>query len=164
MKRTIISAFLFVFAFSVFGQDQQTQVVDAIIAEANENSQLERLAHELLDVIGPRLVGTPEMKQAHDWAVETYASWGIEAENEQWGVWRGWQRGITHIDLVSPRIKTLEGMMLAWSPSAPKKGITAEVIILPDVPDSAAFANWLPNAKDKIVMISMNQPYGPSRL
>ena len=34
--------------------------------------QLEPLAHELLDVIGPRLVGTPQMKQAHDWAVAKY--------------------------------------------------------------------------------------------
>lgn len=147
-------------SFTIYGQDQQAQIVDAIVAEANDNSQLERLAHELLDVIGPRLVGTPEMKQAHDWAVETYASWDIQAENQQWGVWRGWQRGITHIDLVSPRVKSLEGMMLAWSPSAPKKGVTGEVIILPDVPDSTAFANWLPNVKDKIVMISMNQPTG----
>ena len=36
-------------------------VVDAIVKEANENSQLEKLGHELLDVIGPRLVGSPQM-------------------------------------------------------------------------------------------------------
>ena len=43
--------------------------IENIIKEANENSELELLAHELLDVIGPRLVGTPQMKQANDWAV-----------------------------------------------------------------------------------------------
>ena len=67
-------------------QAQETdQVIENIIKEANENSQLENLGHQLMDVIGPRLVGTPEMKQAHDWAVNTYEGWGISAKNEQWG-------------------------------------------------------------------------------
>jgi hypothetical protein len=143
----------------LLAQETQT-IVNAIVKEANENSQLEKLGHELLDVIGPRLVGTPEMKQAHDWAVVKYSGWGINAENQQWGEWRGWQRGITHIDLVSPRIKSLEGMQLAWSPTTSAKGITAELIIIPDLEDSIAFANWLPNVKGKFVMISMQQPTG----
>ena len=135
-------------------------IVEAIVMEANENSQLEKLAYELLDVIGPRLVGTPEMKQANDWAVEKYGSWGISARNEEWGAWRGWQRGITHIDMVHPRIKTLEGTQLAWSPSTSNKGVTAEVITLPDVEDSISFQKWLPNVKGKFVMISQYQSTG----
>ena len=159
MKKLITSLALFILIFPAWSQTRD-EIVAAITKEANENSQLEILAHELLDVNGPRLVGTPEMKSAHDWAVAKYATWGISAENQQWGEWRGWQRGITHIDLISPRVRTLNGMMLAWSPGTPKKGITAEAIILPDVPDSAAFAAWLPNVKGKFVMISMPQPTG----
>lgn len=93
------------------------QVINNIIKEASENSQLKQLAHELTDGIGPRLVGTPQMRQAHDWAVEKYQGWGIQARNEKWGEWRGWERGISHIDMVYPRVKSLEGMQLAWSPS-----------------------------------------------
>ncbi|TFG75686.1 MAG: peptidase M28, partial [Flavobacteriales bacterium] len=104
-----------------FGQGQE-QVIAAIQKEANDNSQLEQLAHELMDVIGPRLVGTPQMKAANDWAVATYAKWGIEAKNEAWGQWKGWKRGITHIDMLSPRLVSLKGMQLAWSPSTSKKG------------------------------------------
>ena len=44
-------------------------VVAAIVREETDNSQLQKLAHELFDVIGPRLVGTPQMEQAHDWAI-----------------------------------------------------------------------------------------------
>jgi hypothetical protein len=55
-------------------------VVDAIVKEGNDNSQLEKLATELMDGIGPRLVGTPEMKQAGDWAIATYNKWGISAK------------------------------------------------------------------------------------
>ena len=68
-------------------------IVDSMVAEAFKRSQLEPLAKELLDGIGPRLVGSPGMQQANDWAVEKYKSWGINARNEQWGEWRGWERG-----------------------------------------------------------------------
>lgn len=139
---------------------QEDAVIDNIIKEAEENSQLEELAHELLDGIGPRLVGTPQMLNAHNWAVEKFGSWGIPAENQQWGEWRGWERGITHIDMVSPRVQSLVGRQLAWSPSTKKNGVTAEVVILPEVSDSLAFQKWLPSVKGKIVMISMQEPTG----
>ncbi|QNJ96984.1 M20/M25/M40 family metallo-hydrolase [Constantimarinum furrinae] len=135
-------------------------VVENIIKEANENSQLERLAHELMDVIGPRLVGTPQMKKAHDWAVTTYGKWGVDARNEAWGEWRGWERGITHIDMIYPRVQTLKGTQLAWNPGTPKGGVAAELIVLPQVKDSMDFQKWLPNVKGKLVMISMNQMTG----
>ena len=138
----------------------QDPVIEAIIKEANDNSQLEHLAHELLDGIGPRLVGTPQMQQAHDWAVKQYGTWGIEAHNEKWGEWRGWDRGTTHIDMVAPWVRTLAGTQLSWSPASPKGGLTAEVIVLPDLADSVAFQKWLPAVKGKYVMISAPQLTG----
>ncbi|HEX2630263.1 MAG TPA: M20/M25/M40 family metallo-hydrolase [Chitinophagaceae bacterium] len=143
-----------------FAQGKDSLMVAAIMKEANENSQLEKLGQELMDGIGPRLVGTPQMQQAHDWAVAKYGTWGITARNEKWGEWRGWERGVTHIDMVYPRVKTLEGTQLAWSPSTNGKTVTAETIILADVADSMAFQQWLPNVKGKFVMISMLQPTG----
>ncbi len=136
------------------------EIVEKIVAEANENSQLEVLAHELLDVVGPRLVGTPQMENAHNWAVEKFNSWGIDAENEEWGKWRGWERGICHIDMTYPRVRTLSGMQLAWSAPTPKNGVEAELVIIPDVADSNAFKEWLPTVKGKFVMVSMDQPTG----
>ncbi|RNI28992.1 M20/M25/M40 family metallo-hydrolase [Rufibacter latericius] len=136
-------------------------VVESILQEATQNSQLETLAHELMDQIGPRLVGSPQMQQANDWAVAKYKGWGISARNEKWGEWRGWQRGLSHIDMVAPWVKSLEGMQLAWSPSTKGKGVTAETITLPEtVTDSLAFQKWLPTVKGKFVLISMPQPTG----
>ena len=139
---------------------EKKPVIDAMIKEANENSQLQSLGHELMDGIGPRLVGTPQMKTAHDWAVAKYNSWGITAKNEQWGEWKGWERGITHIDMVYPRVQSLRGTQLAWNPSTLKKGVTGELITLPSIKDSIEFARWLPNVKGKLVLISMHQPTG----
>src|SRR5688500_11560020 len=138
-----------------FAQSKDSLMVAAIIKEANENSQLKNLAHELMDGIGPRLVGSPKMQQAHDWAVAKYTSWGITARNEKWGEWRGWERGTTHIDMISPWTKTLYGTQLAWSPSTNGKAIIGDVIILPELTDSLAFQKWLPNEKGQFVMVSM---------
>lgn len=159
MKTKLFFSGLLLFTSSlVYAQDA---VIDNMIKEANQNSQLEKLAHELLDVVGPRLVGTPQMKQANDWVIKKYANWGIPARNEQWGQWRGWERGVTHVDLVSPRLKTLEAIQLAWSPSTSGKPINAEAIIFPDaISDSVAFQKWLPNVKGKLVLISQNQISG----
>ena len=153
--------FLFFFILcALLNAQQKDPIIESMISEVNERSQVEILGHELMDEIGPRLVGTPEMKKAHDWAVAKYQSWGIEAKNEQWGEWRGWQRGITHIDMVYPRVQTLDGTQLAWSAATPKNGIKAEVVVLPTVKDSMAFQKWLPNVKGKIVMIGMKQKTG----
>jgi len=141
-------------------QTKDSLLVAAIIKEATENSQLENLANELMNGIGPRLVGSTKMQQAHDWAMANYSSWGITARNEKWGEWRGWERGISHIDMVAPWVKTLEGTQLAWSPNTGGKAINAGLIILADVADSLAFQQWLPNVKGKFVMISMKQPTG----
>jgi hypothetical protein len=138
----------------------QDQVINDIIKEARENSQLKAIGHELMDGIGPRLVGSPQMQQAHDWAVEKYKGWGIEARNEKWGEWRGWERGITHIDMVAPWTRSLAGTQLAWSPSSPKGGAAGEVVMIPMLEDAAAFKKWLPSVKGKYVMISAPQITG----
>src|SRR5690606_7202304 len=157
----ICKLFLVVFLFVNYNiQAQEDSVVKQIIEEATNNSQLEILAHELLDVIGPRLVGTPQMQQAHDWAVDTYSKWDISARNEQWGEWKSWERGISHIDMLEPRVQTLSGMQLAWSPSTKSKGVTAEVVTIPTVKDAEEFKRWMKTIKGKFVMTSMYQPTG----
>ncbi|MFN5375682.1 MAG: hypothetical protein ACK492_04925, partial [Chitinophagaceae bacterium] len=99
---------------------QQDPIIDAIIKEANGNSQLKRMSHELMDGVGPRLVGSTKMMQASDWAIAQYQQYGISARRENYGTWRGWDRGITHVDMISPWTKSLEATQLAFSPSTKK--------------------------------------------
>lgn len=160
MKFTIRMIIILLLSAGATLAQTKDPIVEAIVKEATENSQLEKLAHELMDQIGPRLVGSPKMQQAHDWAVSKYTDWSIPARNEKWGEWRGWERGVTHIDMVAPWVKSLAGTQLAWSPGTKGKTVTGEVVILPDAADSIAFQKWLPSVKGKFVMISMNQPTG----
>ena len=137
----------------------ENPVLRRIWALGMDSSQTERLSQTLFDSLGPRLTASPGMEAAQDWLVRTYQGWGVSARKEQYGTWRGWRRGITHIDLVAPRVRTLEGQMLAWSPGTPKgKPVRAPAILLPDVADSAAFVAWLPQARGKFVLVSFPQP------
>jgi hypothetical protein len=122
-----------------------------------EGSQAYRLAQVLLDSIGPRLTGSPGHQAAVEWALRMYEGWGIPARREQYGTWRSWRRGRTHVDLIAPRFRTLEGVMLAWSPGT-QRPVEGDIVILPDVPDSAAAAAWLPSVRGKFVATSFAQP------
>ena len=123
-----------------------------------DSSHVQKLAQTLFDSIGPRLTGSPGIRAASDWVVKTYKSWGIDARREQYGTWRGWRRGTSHIDLVAPRVRSLEGTMLAWSPGTKGQPVTAEAIVLPKFRDSVEFVKWLPQAKGKIVLLSPAWP------
>ncbi|MDX2056780.1 MAG: M20/M25/M40 family metallo-hydrolase [Gemmatimonadales bacterium] len=123
-----------------------------------DSSRVPSLAQAFLDSIGPRLTGTPEYGAAADWTIARYRDWGIEAARETYGTWRGWRRGTSHIDLVSPRVRSLEGTMLAWSPGTKGRPVRAEAIVLPKFQDSTEFVAWLPKARGKIVLVSPAWP------
>ena len=80
------------------------------------------------------------------------AEWGIEAYKEQYGTWRGWERGISHIDLIEPRVRTLEGMAAAWSP-ATNGPVEAEIVTLADAGSPGAFQASLSEVRGKFVFI-----------
>jgi carboxypeptidase Q len=85
---------------------------------------------------------------------------GISARNEKWGEWRGWERGITYIDMVYPRVQSLKGPQLAWNPGTSDKGVTAALAVLPEVANQEEFNKWLPSLKGKLVTTSKPQPTG----
>lgn len=122
-----------------------------------EGSQVYDLAQSLLDSIGPRLMGSPAFDRAGDWLVQRYESWGIEAEKQVYGTWRSWQRGPSHIDLISPRMRTLSGMMMAWSPGTDGP-VEADVVLLPHFESGAQLERWLPEAAGKVVAVSFPEP------
>jgi len=133
-------------------------VADRIFRLGMDSSRVQSLAQTFLDSVGPRLTGSPGMKSASDWVINTYNSWGIDARSEQYGTWRGWRRGTSHIDLMQPRVRSLEGTMLAWSPGTRGRPVTAEAIVLPKFADSTEFVKWLPQARGKIVLLSPAWP------
>lgn len=133
-------------------------VIQAIWARGmGAGSQVEPLAQALMDSIGPRLTGSPNNRRAQDWLLGLYARWGVEARREEYGTWLGWTRGPTHIDLVAPRVRTLNGMMLSWSPGT-QGPVEGDVVALPEFASPADLAAWAPKAKGKFVAFSHSEP------
>ncbi len=140
-----------------------TPPTDPIILRMNEEglgagSQAARLSQVLLDSIGPRLVNSDLFNKAQDWVIGQYASWGISAKKEPYGTWNSWKRGVTHVDLVFPRVRTLEAQMLGWSPGTGGQTIEADVVLFPDVKTPEEFARVAPSLRGKIILMSPENP------
>jgi carboxypeptidase Q len=109
-----------------------------IRSEETKNSKIMWLIHEIADVYGPRVTGTPNLKAADDWAVKTMTEWGLQnAHLEPWSFQPssaaapapGWD----NIELLAEAVSPFHGQLmvkpLAWTPST-KGVVTAQVVQL----------------------------------
>ena len=140
---------------------RQTPPTDSIIAriweEGTQRSQVATLAQALIDSVGARLTASPEIESASRWAMAMYQRWGIPSRQHRYGTWPSWQRGYTHVDLIAPRVRTLEAITLAWSPGTNGKAVTGDVVMLPDSGAPDAYAAWLRGVRGKFVLASAPQ-------
>ena len=118
-----------------------------------EHSQTEQLAHVLMDYIGPRLAGSPNLAAAQDWLIERYEDWGVPVRKEEYGTWNGWRQGILHVDMIKPRVRTLEAHLLAWSPGTDGP-VEGEVVIPPEGLTKETVPQWLETIRGKFVLTS----------
>ena len=73
------------------GEAVDLEVVTRIRDEGFHRSQALATAAYLTDRIGPRLTGTPELKEANEWTRGQLAGWGLaNAHLEAWRFGRGW--------------------------------------------------------------------------
>ncbi len=121
-----------------------------------ENSLLKELGRELMDSIGPRLSGSPGFQRSVEWAEERMQAWGIETHLHEYGTWVSWEGDFIHADLLTPRRRTLEAHILAWSPGTDGP-VEGDVLVLPDT-DSEGFARFLEGVAGRFVLISMPEP------
>src|SRR5688572_11473316 len=86
--------------------------------EASSRSQIMRTLHYLTDVYGPRLTGTPSLKAAGEWAIQTMASWGFtNGRLEPWDFGHpGWTNERLTAHIISPIKDQLTVEVLAWTP------------------------------------------------
>jgi len=115
-----------------------SEVYAQIRAEETNNSKIMWIAHEVADVHGPRVTGTPNLKAADDWAVKTMSSWGLANTHlEPWTFQPpsaatpvpGWENIELLADAVAPFHGQLMVKPLAWT-SSTKGVVTAQVVQL----------------------------------
>ncbi|MCA9739055.1 MAG: M20/M25/M40 family metallo-hydrolase, partial [Gemmatimonadetes bacterium] len=133
-------------------------VLRQIWEQAMNRSRIEPMAQALLDSIGPRLTASPGMERAQDWAVQQLARWGYDAQREEYGTWEGWDRGPSTVALIQPRVRSLEGRILAWSPGTGGRPVEGPVAVLPTIRSAADWQRFLGEVRGRWVMMSFPQP------
>lgn len=99
--------------------------------EATDNSKVMQTLHVLTDVYGPRLTGSPNLKDASDWVVKETTAWGLQnAHLEPWTFGHpGWLNERMSVHLVSPVKDSLVAEVLAWTPGT-NGAVTAPTVAL----------------------------------
>jgi carboxypeptidase Q len=120
--------------------------------EGFQRSKAMEIASYLTDVYGPRLTGSPNIKQAADWAVKQLREWGASNPRiEDWGMFgRGWVNERFSAHVLTPTPWPLIGMAKAWTPGTDGT-VTADVVFAP-MESEKDFDTWKGRLKGKIVM------------
>ena len=92
-------------------------MITRIRDEGLTNSKVMDTVGYLTDVIGPRVTGSPQMKQASEWTRDQLQSWGLaNAHLEGWRFGRGWSLERTSVQMVAPSAATLLAVPRAFTP------------------------------------------------
>ncbi len=87
-------------------------------AQETKDSQLMWWLHEVTDVYGPRLTGSPGLRAAQDFAVGQMVKWGFSNVHlEAWNFNHpGWQNWDLEANAVSPFQQPLNVRAVSWTP------------------------------------------------
>jgi carboxypeptidase Q len=93
-------------------------MIAAIKAEGLNRSEAPSLFHNLTDVLGSRLTGSPAHSAAARWALERLQKWGLaNAHLDPFPFGRGWTLEKLTVEMTAPRYMPLIGYAEAWSPA-----------------------------------------------
>jgi len=94
------------------------EMVTRIRYEGFRNSKMMDLASGLMDAIGSRLTGSPNMKKANEWTRDQLAAMGLSnAHLEAWGPFgRGWENEYVNVRMLSPDVAPIIAYAKAWTP------------------------------------------------
>ncbi|HUK42096.1 MAG TPA: M20/M25/M40 family metallo-hydrolase [Candidatus Acidoferrales bacterium] len=117
----IFSLFILVCGGLRLGRAQEKvdlEVISRIRYEGFRDSKVMELATGLMDAIGPRLTGSPNLKRANEWTRDQLAGFGLaNAHLEAWGPFgRGWANEYTNARMISPTSAQLLVYAKAWTP------------------------------------------------
>jgi carboxypeptidase Q len=94
------------------------ETITRIRYEGFHNSKVMDFATGLMDSIGERLTGSPNMKRANEWTRDQLAAMGlVNAHLEAWGPFGlGWANQYVNVRMTSPDVFTLIAYPKAWTP------------------------------------------------
>ena len=124
--------FLSIVSYFLFAQESlDEEVIFRIKAVGFQKSRVMETLVYMSDVYGPRLSGSPDFREAADWAKNRFEEFGLE--NVHFDSYaddlRGWGIDSYSIEMIEPRYMSIVGLPSAWTRST-KGEITGIPIIV----------------------------------
>jgi carboxypeptidase Q len=148
-------------------QQPATESIDlnaynAILEEGLQHSHVMDYAGGLIDGIGPRLTGSPNMAKANAWTRDQLTKMGcVNAHLEDWGEFgMGWQQLNTWVRMTEPDTSVFVAQAVPWSPSS-NGPLTAQAISVV-IRDEADIAKYKGKLAGKIVMLGTMREQPPA--
>jgi hypothetical protein len=120
--------------------------------EGLSHSHVMDYASGLMDGIGPRLTGSPNLKHANEWTRDQFTAMGCSnAHLEDWGEFgMGWRQLNTWVRMSAPDTAVFIAQALPWSPSS--KGAISGQAIWVNAKDEKDLEKYKGKLSGKIVL------------
>jgi len=110
-----------------------------LIDQALNHSEVMPNLRHLVDVIGPRLTGSPAARAANDWTLQRFQEYGLDTHLEAWKFGGTWTRGPMWVLMTAPRAHAVTAASWAWAPGTGGRTVRGPVVrIDATTPDSFA--------------------------
>ncbi len=145
---------------------QSTFNYDALAALRTEGmddktSQVMKTASYMMDVLGPRLSGSPGIRKSGEWVVSKMKEWGLTGPNlEPWptdptgtnnGFPRGWSNSKFYLHAISPNAFPISGMSIGWTPGT-NGLVRGECVLVTETEQKDLKEKWSGKLKGKWVL------------
>jgi len=149
---------------AAWSQAQEKVDLDAITRiryEGFRNSKVMELASGLMDSIGERLTGSPNMKRANEWTRDKLTEFGLtNAHLEAWGPFgRGWANEYVNARMTSPDITPLIAYAKAWTPGT--NGVITGKCVRANIEDKKDFDKYRGKLAGMIVIFGADAEVKP---
>ena len=129
--------------------------------EGFHDSKVMDYATGLMDTIGERLTGSPNMKRANEWTRDQLTAMGLSnAHLESWGPFgRGWANQYVNVRMTSPDVVTLLAYPKAWTPGT--NGVVQGKCIRATIDDKKDFDKYKGKLAGMIVILGADAEVKP---
>jgi carboxypeptidase Q len=165
-QRTSVSILLFCLlagvGTSVAQEKVDLETITKIRYEGFRNSQVMQTASGLMDQIGARLTGSPNMKRANEWTRDKLTEFGLSnAHLEPWGPFgRGWSNECIHVRMVVPDATPIIAYPKAWTPGT--NGVVRGKVVRANIRGREDFARYRGKLAGMIVLTGDDPEVAPS--
>src|SRR5712671_839005 len=133
-----------------------------ILSEIHDHSQAMDNLEYLSDEIGPRLTGSPQLKQANEWTAAKFREYGLtNVKLEPWTIARSWTRGTARARIVSPAVHPLTIASAGWSPGT--NGAVRGTVVYFDAKTKEDFGKFRGKLKGAIVIYQEPESLSPPK-